>query len=665
MQCTLARYELEIFVFEWSFSILLFILPHYLRARCAVRCRGMRTFLLHLGCLLLLTACDPASENRPQDQTAAAPKPDNAIPTETRLRTMADAIDAAIESRYTRENVPLPPKASDEVFLRRAYLGITGQLPSAPDASQFLADVTPDKRAALINRLIESPAASEHLFQHFSEMLHLRGEAFGASQQRFLDWMRESLQKNMPYDALVRSMITAKGTLEENPAVGWLLQAEGNVLPVTLDMCTVWLGYNLQCAACHDSPYSDATQMGFYQIAANFSTLRTVQKSPDGEEHFVGKTLPLQPSAELAVREDRMMNLRLPKDYLYRDGQSGDVVKPRLPELNRVGRNAVWHPAPPQWPLKSKPSLPAPRDMRGTLAHWVTVENEARFSHAIAARLWIRMLGDGRAFSIDAEDLRHPLPVPSLKAMMPMLNRGAVGAWGSRCHAGPSFFNSMRPMGSRAFSLDMADLNDPVMSVLAAVMRDVGFDLRKFQRVIWNTRAAQREATPDAYGTAMEPKFSAATGMLASPLMRRMSAEQIWDALVSLAGSNTIEKPSHDLPLVLEESHPVRVLGRSGRGWSDEDRAPLSPTIARWMMHSPLVLAVASPRSRVMVEMNRTSDPDTRIRQAFLSILSRRPTPHELARARELYGSTEMDTPSADSFLVWTLLNTSEFLFLH
>ncbi|QIF02469.1 DUF1549 domain-containing protein [Roseimicrobium sp. ORNL1] len=624
----------------------------------------MRTFLLLLGCLPLLTACDAASEKRPQDQTAATPKPGNATPTETRLHTMADAIDAAIESRYIKENVPLPPEASDEVFLRRAYLGITGQLPPAQDTSQFLADATPDKRAASIDRLIESPAASEHLFQHFSEMLHLRGEAFGASLQRFLDWMRESLGNNMPYDTLVRSMITAKGSLQENPAVGWLLQAEGSVLPVTLDMCSVWLGYNLQCAACHDSPYSDATQMEFYQIAANFSTLRTVQRSPDGEEHFVGKTLPLQSSAELAVREDRMMNLRLPGDYMYRDGHSGDVVKPRLPELNRVGRNAVWHPAPPQWPLKSKPPMPAPKDLRETLAHWVTVENEARFSHAIASRLWIRMLGDGQAFSNDSEDLQLPLPMPGLNAMMSMLGGGSANG-GSRCHAGPSFSNSMRPMGSHAFSLDMADLNDPVMSVLAAVMRDVGFDLREFQRVIWNTRAAQRDATPDAYGTAIASRFSAATGMVASPLMRRMSAEQIWDALVSLAGSNTTEQTSRDLPMVLEETHPLRVLGRSGRGWSDGDRAPLSPTIARWMMHSPLVLAVASPGSRVMMEMNRTADPDARIRQAFLSILSRNPTSRELELARELYGSTEMDTPSADSFLVWTLLNTSEFLFLH
>jgi hypothetical protein len=218
-------------------------------------------------------------------------------------------------------------------------------------------------------------------------------------------------------------------------------------------------------------------------------------------------------------------------------------------------------------------------------------------------------------------------------------------------------------VGSPSFSLDADDLDSPIMSVLAAVMRDVSYDLREFQRVIWNTRAAQREATPDVWGVVTKSKYSALAETSASPLMRRMRAEQIWDALVSLAGPNTAEKPSRELPQILGETHPLRVLGRSARGWSDEDRAPLSPTLARWMMHSPLVLAVASPGSRVIQEMETATDPAARIQLAFLSILSRPALPKEEARALELYGS--MDTASADSALVWTLLNMSEFIFLH
>lgn len=581
-------------------------------------------------------------------------------------RSRAEAIDVAVETYFAKFGVPVPPKADDEVFLRRAYLGITGQIPAAKVVIEFLADANPDKRAALVNQLADSPEASEHLFQHFAEMLHLRDEALGASQQPFLDWMRERLHSNEKYDALVRSMITAKGSLEENPAVGWLMGGEGSVLPPTIDMCQVWLGYNTQCAACHDSPYSDATQMEFYKIAANFGTLRTVQRTPDGKEDFASISRPLQPSATLAVKEDRLLRLHLPKDYLYRDGQPGDVVVPRLPQLHSSNRKSTLPPvSPPSRRLPSRPFLPAPENIRESLAQWVTVNNEPRFSHMIAGRLWIRLLGDSRAsFTLNSDDLQEPVPMTGLNSMMPLVGLSNPG-YARRCHSGLSYIHTMSASGSPSFEVSADDLGNPILGALAAVMRDVSYDLREFQRVIWNTRAAQREATPDSFGSVSASKYTMVAGWQASPLMRRMRAEQIWDALVFLAGPNTKEKPSRDLPQVLELAHPLRELGRGARGWSDEDRAPLSPTLARWMMHSPLVLAVVSPGSRVIQEMQAANDTDARIRQAFLSILSRNPTPRELVSARELYNSGDMDTPSPDSFLVWTLLNTSEFLFLH
>jgi hypothetical protein len=624
----------------------------------------MRLFLVLSGCLSLLVACDASSGRQAHGHSSAAPTRFS----EKQLRSMADSIDAAVESFFAKFNVPVPPRADDAVFLRRAHLGITGQIPSAKEASDFLADANPNKRAALIDSLIDSPEASGFLFQQFAEIMHLQDEALGASQQRFLDWLRRCLRNNERYDALVRGMITAEGSLEENPAVGWLLGGEGSVMPVTMDLCNVWLGYNIQCAACHDSPYNDATQMEFYRLAANFSALRTVVRMPDGKVQFVSASRPPPPSATLAIKEDGLLRLRLPKHYLYRDGQPGDVVAPRLPQLHRTNRNSIQRLVSPPRRVESRPPLPAPRNMRETLAQWVTVDNEPRFSHVIASRLWIQMLGDSRgSFALNAEDLQEPIPMPSLNAMMPLLDFGNPSyAWGTRCHTGrSSYIYTMSAAGSPSFSIDTDDLDHPILGVLSAAMRDVAYDLREFQRVIWNTRAAQREATPDSFGVVTQTKYVMAAGWQASPLMRRMRAEQIWDALISLAGPNTSEKPSCDLPLVLEESHPLRVLGRSARGWSDADRAPLSPTIARWMMHSPLVLAVASPGSRVIQEMQATSDTDARIRQAFLAILSRNPTPRELERATEIYNSGEMDTASADSLLVGALLNTSEFLFLH
>jgi hypothetical protein len=572
---------------------------------------------------------------------------------------MADSIDAAVEGLYAKLGAVLPPEATDEAFLRRAFLSITGQIPSAQEAAQFLADSTPGKRARLVERLVESPQAADHLFQNFAGMLRLRDEALGGSLKPFHEWMRDSVRKNVPYDEMVRQMLTATGTLHEDPAVGWLLSAEGRPEPAAMDMCHAWLGYNVQCAMCHDHPFSDATQRQFYEISAYFASLRTVQRTPDGKDHELRSDLSPVASAVPAIVVGRVVRLRLPSDYAYRDGNPLDPVKPSLPNLRSGGTARTWEPQTPYAPLKRKSEYPVPKDFRETLTRWVMVENEDRFSHMIAARVWVGMLGEGDSFQVNSADLQEPLAARNLEDLLLIKNDG----WSSQCTAGP--LHRMWAVGSRSDNIEKEELTHPVNLALAKVMRDVSYDVREFHRVIWNTRVAQRQAM-DAYdflGFGKKPKALADTS--ASPYLRRMSANQLWDALVSLAGENTTEKKSSELPLELPDGHPLRELGRGTHGWNDDSRAPISPTIARWMMHSPLVTAVASPGSRVMKEMESAGAPDARIRQAFLSILSRPPTAKELERAATLYGSHEMNTPSADGFLVWTLINTSEFLFLH
>jgi hypothetical protein len=629
-------------------------------AGCSVRYESMRPFLLLPGCLFLLVACDASQKSTPGTATPAPTRL-----SETQLRAKADSIDVAVEAMYTKLGAVLPPEATDEAFLRRAYLSITGQIPSAEEASQFLADGTPDKRATLVDRLVKSPQAVDHLFQNFAGMLRLRDEAVGASQKPFHEWMRGSLRKNVPYNEMVHDMLTASGTLAGDPAVGWLLSTEGLSASAATDMCHVWLGYNIQCAMCHDHPFADATQKQLYEIAAYFAGLRTVQRTPDGEEHETRRDGLHIASAVPAITEGRMVRLRLPKDYKYRDGSALEPVKPMLPRLKGSGTARTWEPVSPYAPLKRTTEYPVPKDFRQSLARWVTVENEDRFSHMIAGRLWVGMLGKGESFPLDASDLREPLDTPRLEDLVLLKDIGYAGGTSrSQCLSGPS--GKMRPVGSRGDSIEKEELDHPVMLALATVMQEVSYDLRQFQRVIWRTRVAQRQAM-DAWDFVRlsTTKPTALADTSASPYLRRMSADQLWDALVSLAGESATEKKASDLPLVLPDGHPLRELGRGTHGWNDDSRAFIGPTVARWMMHSPLVVAAASPSSRVMKEMNRASDPDARIRQAFLSILSRHPTPRELERARELYGSAEMDTPSADSFLVWTLLNTSEFLFLH
>ncbi len=581
------------------------------------------------------------------------------------VEAKAADIDAAIEKLFDHPVVkaPMPPLADDAVFLRRAYLGIAGRLPSAAEARKFLDDPSPEKRAQLVDDLLAVPESSEHLFLQFADLLHLRDEVLGASQKPYIDWVRESLHANMPYDALVRAMITASGTLAENPASGWLMAGEGNVVPAVLEMSGTWLGTNLGCAACHDSPFSDRTQMEFYRLAASFGGLQLMRKTADGHEAPVSKKLPPKPSAPLMLKDTGRLTVTLPEDYAYRDGRPGMLVSPTLPNFSPYRSASPSQGAAMFPPPRESGPVRAPADLRAKLADWVTRSNEDAFSTMIAARLWTMMVGGSDAFALDARDLQEPGPLQGINDYaftISLMTHASAVAWSWGCHIDNSTVNTLRALGSRSFDLPERNEN-PFLHVLGDVMRSVGYDLREFRRVLWNTRIAQREATPDVEALGASP-YRTINYTPASPLIRRMSAEQIWDSLVSLAGPATQEPPCRELPQVLPDTHALRMLGRGSRAWSSTASAPLSPTLARWLMNGPLSTTASGRGARLLEEMSALPSPEAGVEHAFLSILSRRPSPGEAAFALQAWQSSGSEGAST---VVWALLNTSEFLFLH
>src|SRR5690349_4809477 len=76
---------------------------------------------------------------------------------------LARKLDAQLDARFTAQKVTPAPQADDAEFLRRAYLDLTGRIPSPRDVHDFLADKDPDKRAKLIDELLDSPRYATHM----------------------------------------------------------------------------------------------------------------------------------------------------------------------------------------------------------------------------------------------------------------------------------------------------------------------------------------------------------------------------------------------------------------------------------------------------------------------------------------------------------------------
>ena len=125
-------------------------------------------------------------------------------------------IDELVLARLSNAGIQPATLASDEVFLRRAYLDIIGTLPTMQEASGFLADPDPNKRAALIARLLEREEFADFTANKWSDLLRIKAEfpinLWPTAAQEYYRWLRAAARANEPYDQFVRELLTASGS---------------------------------------------------------------------------------------------------------------------------------------------------------------------------------------------------------------------------------------------------------------------------------------------------------------------------------------------------------------------------------------------------------------------------------------------------------------------
>jgi Protein of unknown function (DUF1549) len=172
-------------------------------------------------------------------------------------------IDALLEREMKKAGVRPAPLTTDEQFLRRVSLDLTGKLPAPADVTAFLADRSPDKRAKLIDRLLDSPEFAAHWARYWREVISsrttdFRGRVFARG---FEKWLAGQLQKDASWADVARAMLTAGGQMRfddpDKNAVGYFLASRTGADAVperAAETSRVFLGIQIQCAQCHDHP---------------------------------------------------------------------------------------------------------------------------------------------------------------------------------------------------------------------------------------------------------------------------------------------------------------------------------------------------------------------------------------------------------------------------
>ena len=289
-------------------------------------------------------------------------------------------IDRHLVRQWRHLGIDPSDPADDATFLRRAAIDVCGTLPTAEEVREFLADQRPDKRARLIDRLLERPEYARYFALKWSDILQNRGRGYSTSKQRagttlFAEWIRDAFLTNKPYDQFVAEILTASGGQDRNPPTIWYRSVR-TPQDYVESIAQAFLGVRIQCAQCHHHPADRWSQADYYGLAAVFSRIGRKRGFADAEV----------PTNEII--------------YLKRQGQT---LHPRTGQ--RMLPKALGGPTFELSPYD---------DPRRALARWMTAADNPFFSRTIANRMWGHFLGRGIVHPIDDARSSNPASNPEL-----------------------------------------------------------------------------------------------------------------------------------------------------------------------------------------------------------------------------------------------------------
>jgi hypothetical protein len=292
-------------------------------------------------------------------------------------------IDRLVDAKLERLKIQPSDATDDATFLRRLSLDLTGRLPSPESVRAFVADRSRSKRTKAIDTLVASPEYVDHWSVKWGDLLQSSRKYLGEKgAYEFQQWIRDAIAANRPYDALVRELLTSRGSSYDNPAANYF-RVTRDAKPAMEKTTQVFLGVRMVCAQCHDHPFERWTQNQYYQMSAFFSAVGI--------------------RAGFEVGEEIVFDQR--SDYEMKHPKDGRVVKPQF--MLASGAAAV-------------PDGPERRDV---LAKWLTSKDNPFFAKAIVNRMWSYFLGKGIIDPVD--DIRASNP-PSNAALLEALTNDFV-----------------------------------------------------------------------------------------------------------------------------------------------------------------------------------------------------------------------------------------------
>lgn len=310
-----------------------------------------------------------------------------------------ERIDALVRAKPDFGKIAAP-LSSDAEFLRRVHLDLTGITPSSEEARAFLKDADPQRRAKLVERLLESPRYARRLENVFDVLLMDRRPSKHVKLPEWQTFLRTSFAANKPYNELVREMLSSDGNdPKTRPAARFFLDRDAEPHQITRDVSRLFLGMNLQCAQCHDHPLVNPyRQDHYYGIFAFFNRSFL----------FTDKTKKTSVYAEKAEGDASYQSVFMAKVTK----QTG----PRLPDGKPLAEPSFKKGEEYVVALK-KDERPQPKFSRRAQLAGLLLENP-RFPRTTVNRVWSLLLGRGIVHPVEFDHEDNPPSHPELIKML-------------------------------------------------------------------------------------------------------------------------------------------------------------------------------------------------------------------------------------------------------
>ncbi|MCA9012712.1 MAG: DUF1549 domain-containing protein [Planctomycetaceae bacterium] len=276
-------------------------------------------------------------------------------------------IDTLVHDKLRKLRMIPSEISTDEEFMRRVFIDITGTLPTVDEYETFMADADPLKRNKLVDDLLQRKEFVDIWVMKWSEILQVRTIANRVEKKPMLayfNWLREKIASNTPTDQMVREILSASGGSFSNPATNYY-QTETETLKTAENVAQVFMGMRIQCTQCHNHPFDRWTMDDYYGFAAFFAQIGRKQ----GED---------------------------PRETIIFNSGGGEVK-------HLVGGVVMQ----PKFLGGIVPDL-AGRDRREVLAEWLASPENPYFAKNLANIVWAHFLGRGIIHEVDDVRVSNP-----------------------------------------------------------------------------------------------------------------------------------------------------------------------------------------------------------------------------------------------------------------